>query len=96
MLPSNTADILPVSGLHGNRAGKLTQGHFSFQRVGENVLLSFYSHQETNIWEFGLPNRPYSLTYNTIKFKMTAIHSTQKTEGKNKTPNVPKESVQKN
>lgn len=31
MLPSNTTDVVPVSGFYGNRARKLTQCHFSSQ-----------------------------------------------------------------
>ena len=46
----------------------------------ERLYLTFTTHiRKHKYQEFELPNRPYSLTYNAIKFKITAI-VTQKTE----------------
>lgn len=63
-MPSNAADILPVSGFHGNRARKLT-GHFSFHREESIFAIPLFALGNTHIWEFVLSNRPYSLRYNT-------------------------------
>lgn len=57
MLPSNAADILPVSGFYGNRARKLTQCHFSFQRRRKCFAIPLFTLGNINIWECGLPNR---------------------------------------
>lgn len=83
MLPSNTADIPPVLGFYGNRTRKLTQCHFSFQRRRKCFPIPLFTLGNINIWECGLWNR---LSSNKCKkwkkIKMTAIHTTQKTEKK--------------